>query len=361
MNKRRLVIATFGLINAALITSIGLSLAWYSSGTLLYVNDIQITFRGDKQIFAGLDEDSDNYKDTIIFNDEDNSKNYFPVSSMFSDEWINSKASKPQFRKEYDVINHNDVDSYTKSELITVDENGYFSKEIYLYCESNVILTIDAEGTSFNPDVDANRATANRIPRGGRTVEQVTSDLNDVVKSLRCSVLIPDPDDYQYYLIDPYKGSEPTYLCGIMNYDDDSDEYYDSYYSNGEKFEFFFGEYNDESKIKYDPANDVDSVLEGRATKFNAKHQKGVRNVNLYDSIQNGFVPKVEKSLTLEEADITTTEGAESGVRIKLKAFIPQKIVLSMYLEGWDVDNTNYVEQAKFNADIKFKIGEESF
>ena len=361
MNKRRLVIATFGLINAALIASIGMSLAWYSSGSLLYINDIQITFRGDKEILAGLDEDSDNYKDTIVFNDKDSNKNYFPVSSMFSDEWINAKASKPQFRSEYTVISHNDVDSYTKSELITVDEDGYFSKEMYLYCESNVILTIDSEGTKFTADESANRATANRIPRGGRTVDEVTQDLNDVVKSLRFSVLIPDPDDYHYYIVDPYKGNGKSYLCGIMNYDDDSDEYYDSYYKDGEKFEFFYGEYNDESKIVYDVSNTEDSEVTGRPDKFNAKHQKGVRSVNMTDSIANGFIPKEEGSLTLEEADISTTEGAESGVRIKLKAFIPTKIVLSMYLEGWDKDNTSFVEQGKFNADIKFKIGEESF
>ena len=133
MKRRNLIIAGLGLINATLLASIGLSVAWYTSGALLYVQEIEITFRGDKKITAGLDEDFEHYKEDIAFDN----KNYYPISSMFSDEWLDAKASKPRFRREYTSISHDNVDSYTKSELITTEEDGYFSKEIYLYCESN--------------------------------------------------------------------------------------------------------------------------------------------------------------------------------------------------------------------------------
>ena len=359
MKKKNLMIAGLGMINAALVASIGLSLAWYSTGAVLYVHQIEVSFRGDKKIYVGLDEDTDNYKETMIFGDKEHSKNYYPISSMFSDEWINEKASKPRFRSEYTSISHNDVDSYTKSDLITVDEDGYFSKEIYLYCESNVILTLDSEQTTFIPDEEGNRKTAHNLASSSNEEEEIYQELNDVVKSLRCSVLIPDEDDYQYYIVDPYK-EEDTYLCGLMNYDE-VDAYYDSYQYDDERYEFFYGEYNDESKLIYDEPSEEDSELIGRANKFNAKHKAGVHTVNLERSIENGFIPKVEPSINLKEADIKMEEGNADGIRIKLKAFIPTKVVLSLYLEGWDIDNTSLVEQGQFYANIKFKIGEEYF
>ena len=167
------MIAGLGMINAALVASIGLSLAWYSTGAVLYVHQIEVSFRGDKKIYVGLDEDTDNYKETMVFGDKEHSKNYYPISSMFSDEWINEKASKPRFRSEYTSISHNDVDSYTKSDLITVDEDGYFSKEIYLYCESNVVLTLDSEQTTFTPDEEGNRKTAHNLAGSSSEEEQI--------------------------------------------------------------------------------------------------------------------------------------------------------------------------------------------
>lgn len=362
MKRRNLIIAGLGLINATLLASIGLSVAWYASGALLYVQEIEITFRGDKKITAGLDEDFEHYKEDIAFDN----KNYYPISSMFSDEWLDAKASKPRFRREYTAISHDNVDSYTKSELITTEEDGYFSKEIYLYCESNVILTIDNEKTSFTPDKEGNREVARTLSNNPQEQESIYNDLNDVVKSLRASILIPDAEDYHYYIINPYKEEEEddgeVYLCGLMNYDDNVNEYYDSYFVEEERYEYFYGEYNDENLLIYDEPNIGDSSLIGnRPDKFHAKHQEGVHSVNLQDSLANGFVPKVEPSLSLKQADSTTPEGEIDGVRIKLKAFIPTKIVLSIYLEGWDKDNTSYVELGKFNTNISFRIGEEYF
>ena len=359
MKKERLIIASLGMITATIVASISMSVAWYASGNILGVNQIEITFRGEKDILAGFDpEDVENFKSTIVFNDEVDDKEYYPVSSMFSDEWLNVEADKPIFRATYTSVDHDDVESYTKS--ITVnEEDGYFSKEIYLYCDSNVIITIDAEGTSFYPDSNANKATANSLGETDEQRELIKNDLDNVVNSLRLSVLIPG-DDYSYYLIDPNK-EEDTYLCGLLNLYEESDDHYHTYYKDGKEYETFFGEYNDESLLVYDEPSSEDSELIGRASEFNAKHKKGAYTVNLEISIENGFIPKKENSLTLKEADITTDEGKDTGIRIPLKAYEPKKIVLSMYLEGWDRDNIGYVQKGQFYADIKFQIGEDNY
>lgn len=360
MKRHRLIIASLGMITATTIASIAMTVAWYASGNLLGIDQIEITFRGEKNILAGFDpEDVENFKDTIVFNDEVEDKIYNPVSSMFSDEWLTIESDRPVFRTGYTSVTHDDINSYTKSTTLDV-EDGYFSKEIYLYCDSNVIITLDGEGTSFYPDSNANAATANELGASEEERTAIKDDLDNVVNSLRFSVLIPQEDEYAYYIVDPKKEND-TYLCGSLNLNEGVSEYYHTYYKDGEEFETFFGEYNDESLLVYNPAETSDSGLDGRATEFNAKHKKGVRTVNLEESIENGFEPKVEQSLTLKEADITTAEGQESGIRIKLKAYEPKKIVLSMYLEGWDRDNVGYTKKGQFYADIKFQIGEENY
>lgn len=363
MRRDRLIIASLGMITATTVASIAMTVAWYASGNLLGIDQIEITFRGEKNIIAGFDpEDIESFKDTLVFTDEARQKFYHPVSSMFSDEWLSAEASNPVFRTGYTSVSHDDVNSYTKS--ITLDnEDGYFSKEIYLYCDSNVIITLDGKGTSFYGDSNTNAARANELGASDEERAAIKEDLDNVVNSLRFSVLIPKEhlgDEYAYYLIDPKK-EEDTYLCGSLNLNEGVSEYYHTYYKDGEEFETFFGEYNDESLLIYSPAVTTEEDLVGRATEFNAKHKQGVRTVDLEKSIENGFKPKVEQSLTLKEADITTAEGQESGIRIKLKAYEPKKIVLSMYLEGWDRDNVGYTEYGQFYADIKFQIGEENY
>jgi hypothetical protein len=360
MKTERLIIGALGMITATIVASLGLTVAWYASGNILGVDTIEITFRGDKPITAGFDKDDvDNFKDTIAFNDEVNDKEYYPVSSMFSDDWLDIEASNPVFRGSYQSVNHDDVKSYTRS-ISMSDENGYFSKEIYLYCESNVIITLDSEGTTFTPDILANEDTAKQLSQNDN-VETIEQDLNNVVKSLRLSVLTPkeeEDDEYNYYIIDPFK-EEDTYLCGNLNLFEGG-EYYHTYFKNNKEYETFFGEYNDESLLVYEE-NEFNTEVEGRPSEFNARHRKGTQVVNLEKSIENGFIPKKENSLSLHEADIANEEGKDKGVRIKLKAFEPKKIVLSMYLEGWDRDNVGYTQLGKFYSDIKFKIGEDYY
>ena len=362
MRKERLIIASLGMITATIVASISMTVAWYASGNILGVNQIEITFRGEKNILAGFDpDDVENFKDTIVFNDEVDDKIYYPVSSMFSDEWLSAQKSQPVFRTGYTSVTHEDKNSYTKSTTVEL-EDGYFSKEIYLYCDSNVIITLDGEGTSFFPDSNANSNLANELTDDEDERKIIKQDLDNVVNSLRLSVLLPegnDKEEYAYYIIDPKK-EEDTYLCGNLNLNEGVSEYYHTYYKNSEEFETFFGEYNDESLLVYNPPQSSDSELTGRLSEFNSKHRKGVRTVNLEESIENGFIPKKENSLTLAQADITTDEGKDTGIRIPLKAYEPKKIVLSMYLEGWDRDNIGYVQRGQFYADIKFQIGEDN-
>ena len=59
MNKRRLVIGGLGLITALGISSLSMSLAWYSSGTRLMVSSMDIQFIGAKDIKLGVSPDGE--------------------------------------------------------------------------------------------------------------------------------------------------------------------------------------------------------------------------------------------------------------------------------------------------------------
>ena len=56
----------------------------------------------------------------------------------------------------------------------------------------------------------------------------------------------------------------------------------------------------------------------------------------------------MEDSLSLAEADGTW--------QIPLKAYEPKKLIFSLYVEGWDLDNTNITLNGQFDAHIAFKI-----
>lgn len=370
IRANRLVAAGIGLISATLIASISISFAWYASGDILGVNPIVISFVGDKKIYASLvpenEQEEIDYQTNLIFNDEVDDKIYYPVSSMYSKEWLDNLATKPVFRTGYKNISIEDVDSFTKGEAITIDEDGYFSKELYLYSEYNVVVTLDAEKTAFLPDEKANKKTAEILGKNQEEIDLIYEDLNNVTKSLRMSVLIPDMEhedrnQYQYYIVDPYK-EEETYLCGPLNNHDPINEYYERYYQDDGDYEYYFGEYNDVNKIVYssEPLEE-DSQIEGRIHKFNSKHHRDTYVIDIEKSEENGFIRGVEKSIDMQEADITTDVGKQNGIRIKLDAFEKKKIVLSMYLEGWDLDNIGYCEKGQFTAEIQFKIGEEHF
>ena len=340
MNKKRLVVGGFGLLCALGVTSISMSLAWYASGTRLLVSGLDVTFIGSKEIKIGVTKDGE-FKESL--GEELNQiENYYPVSSMFSSLWLDNKESTPKFRNSYRSVDPNDKSTYQESTLAT---GGYFQQELYLYSEHRVWITIDKEMINFTPDENKNKERASRLAdTSAMSYEEILTDLNSVTNSLRFSVLTPDEDDYHYYIVDPYKESD-TYLCGTL------DNTQDGYFDNVDGHEVVFGEYDKEEEIVFDSPGSEDSVLEGRQTVFNAKHKKGVKSFNSSQLNENKLGAHKENSIARNDI--------EGAIEIPLEAQEPKKIVVSLYLEGWDRDNVDYSAYGSFNATVGFKIRRE--
>lgn len=340
MNKRRLVIGGLGLITALGISSLSMSLAWYSSGTRLMVSSVDISFIGAKNIKLGVSPDGE-FKEALD-KELNQIDNYYPVSSMFSSRWMDNKESLPKFRNSYKSVDLNDKSTYQESTEAT---GGYFQQELYLYSDFNVWVTLDKEMVTFTPDIEKNKERAQRMKNtSSESYEEILRDLNSVTDALRFSILNPQEDEYNYYIIDPYKEKD-TYLCGPL--DNSQDGYYD--HINGQ--EIIYGEYDEEEEIIYDEPRSEDSHVDGRRTVFNASHKKGIKPFNEDQLHDNKMKAHIEDSLAKNEI--------EDNLEIKLEAQEPKKIVVSLYLEGWDTQNVDYSAFGSFNASLGFKIRRE--
>jgi len=338
MNKRRLVAFLFGSLSVLSLTSVALTVAWYTSSNYNSISPVNVTLRGEPELLVSASTSIESFqktltKDSLLKVDEFN-----PVSSMYSRVWIDKKESYPRFVGDYAHVDSGETPSFTNA--------GYFSQDIYLYSNYPIYATIDATKFKFSPQEDVNKKTAKSLKERFPTLteDEILTNLNAITKSLRASVLVVDSPNYGYYIYDPYKGASETYFAGIL--DSNNDQYFD--FDDVQGKEVIYGDYTNKDKAVYQPGSDEDIPYSGVNTCFNAKRKAHIEQFDMEASINNGFSPVVEDSYS--------PSTIEDALTIRVEAKKPTHIVLSIYLEGWDLDNTNLCEYAAFNADIQFKI-----
>lgn len=345
MNKKRTIILAT-LIGVVALSSVSLTLAWYSSSTTLYIDSIEVSINGERNLLISTSDDLDTFKEKLTNEDLEQVPVFVPASTMYCDSWIEQKATKPTY---YDASNSLvGVDGIPFLREMTF---GYFSQELYLYCDDDVYVTVDALETYISANALFNNAYAQQIKDDypEYTVEEIKEKLNNLVNAMRFSILIPDEEIYDFKVIDPNHNEEEIYLGGIL--DNTISRYYDSYFANGELFETIFGEIENRELAVYDEALSEDSELIGEPSAFNAKHQKNVKRFNREKSLENGMHIAKEKALYLDDL-----ANDESLFYFPVYEYTPRKIVLSIYIEGWDLDSINSTMGANFLSNLSFKI-----
>ena len=150
-------------------------------------------------------------------------------------------------------------------------------------------------------------------------------------------------NDYAFYIVDPYKDKTVKY-GGLLDMDGDS--YYD--YIQGK--EALVGDFTYvEDKLVYDEPSQEEKQIEGHPSAFNARTKAGVRHLDIEKSISNG-------GLNIEEEKSISLQDVNNDIRIPLKAGVSKKIYLSLYLEGWDLDNTNFAMYSYFDMNYHNKV-----
>lgn len=353
MKKDKKLVFGIMVTGVCLIAALTSTIAWFNGASYLEVNGFQVSLH-NKDI--SISDDGENFVDFLGISEDDYAPDFTPVSSAFSEDWILAKDEMPTFMNGYDTPAKAIMGAKEDTSRATM---GFFSKEYYIKSNSDVYISLNPEKSIFKGDHEYNTqhyfdAKSNNPLFNGMTDDEIINELDNVCKSLRMSILVLNdqdlqpghPDyykDYKYYIIDPYKESNnPTYLGGLL----DSNE--DSYYDYIEGKEAIFGDLSNYDKIVYDDSLNEDTELVGKNTCFNARTKAEIQHVNIDKSLENGFEIKKENSISLEDAP--------SKMEIPISARSPKRFVVSLYLEGWDRDNTNLARYAGFTIEICFMI-----
>ena len=350
MKKTSVILGLMLTIISALIVGVSFSAAYFIADTDLYVQDFDISLVGNPTIELGVKDNEGNIKfaDSLSADDIGTIPMFIPVSSMYEGNWRNdtvTSVEKPTFKETYRTGKISSEATYRETKDAT---EGFLTKEIYLKASQDCYAMVSEE-SSFSPNTAKNEEIANSLVDTFPNLshDEIVKNLNTTYKSLRYSFLYNDKD---YLIYDPYK-VEDTIFAGPL--DINSDGYYDYYRKDDSYYEFLYGEYLNSDKLLYG-TNKFNSDGElPETTTFSAKTRGNVNHIDLSRSVLNGLVVAKENSLS------------SSALKTKRHLFLlkkgePYRVVLSIYLEGWDLDNTSLAMYGSFNANLTFSLTEET-
>ena len=365
MTKKRIIISVITGTIALSVISLSASLAWYASSDRLLVDTIDISINsGDHHLFVSTSNEQETFKEKIEKEELNSVEEFMPVSTMFKSAWMKNKEDTPIF---YDnastAVPSDGVPMYDQA------SKGFFQQKLYFSSDMNLdyYATLSGVDSIFKADESANllRAQALKNQISDLSEEEIKGKLDNLVNSLRISILVPDEEYYGYYIVDPNKKTEDvTYLAGRL--DNDKDGYYDTYESrdaNNEiiEKEIVYGEIKNRENVLYkNPAgatrkgpgstNEPTNEQYFFGNSFNAKSKDTAYTVD-----EENLDPKAmfaeEGALSLEEVD-----SYDTPLRIPLRVGEVTEVVLSIYLEGWDLDCYNSTMGASFISTLSFKL-----
>ena len=358
MNKKRLItsiaVGTIALVGL----SVSLTLAWYGASDRLNIRSLDVAVAGQTELKISTTGEIGTYYSDLDLSPAEEEFVFVPVSSMNKKGWMENKSDTPLF---YDCSS-----SLVPSNGEPASENatyGFFQKKLYLLTSLDYYVSLDVDPESqahslFEANDEVNTARAQQLKRENPdwtlTVNEIKDKLDSLINCLRVSILVTEENHYNYYIVDPFKGGVTT-LGGRL--DNNRDGYYDTYRTiSGENKEVIYGEINDRSKIVYDdPMGGEDEKIEQAdhyfGNSFDAISKKNAYTYNKEASEANGLEFAKEESLSLNEIDSEATK-----LLIPCYGGKPTEIVLSIYLEGWDLDCINSTMGASFKTKLSFKL-----
>lgn len=364
MKKNKIILTLYVSIIALSTIGLGASIAWYVNSNSLYVNAIDIAIIGDSDIKISESSDLDSFVYEIDHSEHKLETVFKPVTNAHNNLWLDQKKSEPVFYD--DTLNWPDTNDGSG---INVTDSGYFTQTLYLYSDDNVYATIDPSDTYLKANASFNNAYAIELYNRYQTsvleedqqykslsVEEIEARLNKLVEAMRFSILVPDEETYRYAILDPNKDrNKVVEYAGLL--DIDINRTYDTYFKDNVHYEKLYGDVDGRENIVFKdemlPSESDYEYPDREANAFNAKHKDSVKLYDKEASINNGLVINKEKSFGLY--DFNPSNELKPFV-IPLEAYKPKKIVLSIFIEGWDLESVNYTMGATFDAKMAFKV-----
>ena len=365
MTKKRLILmAGVGVVALATI-SVTLTLAWYGASDSLRVNYFDIGITANQELKISTSTDLNSFKDSLsseeLKEDLPNDFRLSPVSSMNKSNWMSEEKNAPIFYAPASALN---------GDFYEATNEAYFSKKLYLLLNDNYNVTLDIDKCVFENDDNSNLVHAqeqyalHKDEQGfNLTVNDIKDGLDNLINCLRVSILVNVPGHYNYYIIDPKKGTQETVFAGLL--DNDGDGYYDTHdvpQLGGESktYETVYGEITNRDAIVYNnPVNNADNTYTHIPNTqeffygncFNGVSKPTAYTYNEQASLAAGVSYAKEQSLLLEDI-------RNDGDLIQIPCYKdePTEIVVSYYLEGWDRECINATMGASFDTKLSFKL-----
>ena len=338
--KAKLLALGAFLFAFGLIVSVTTTYAWYTISIMTNIDalNIRVGVREDYYLKLYLVDrngqeqyNPDGYTLEEMGYDRDTGLN--DVSGMYQSDWLNDDIDMtnalPEFKKSYGSF----PASPNRS---TVADKGYLQTVYYLESNENceIYLTPDSK---VSANEEKNRETASKK---GKSYDK----LMEVTNAVRLSFFSEDG-----YIIANPGNSDVTYYGGIL--DMNGDGYYD--YIDGK--EVLYGEYNTEA-VTYDEnaVGDENPMDENLRDSFHSNHMSGISQVIVdYESPELSI--KKENSIKIDALRYEEDDPLKDVTPIcKIKKGEKKRLVLSVYVEGWDRYMTDAIESAAFNIDIGF-------
>ena len=260
------------------------------------------------------------------------------VSGMYESSWLNPEAlinGVPKFHSRYHI------GSTKKETLFEPEENAnktYVQNEFILSAGMDTEIYLDPS-SYIKAAAEKNQKTAEE--NGWDSTR--ASKLNEVVHAVRMSFLTDEG-----YKIVKLGETEDTYYGGIL--DLNKDGYYDN---DGDK-EYLYGEYTGEPS--YLAANEVEpsaqelASMKGNHNTFVACHQKDVEKVDV-----SSINIKKENAFKLNDVTFDIDDPLKPTTPIcHVKGGETKRIIVSIYVEGWDKRMTDDIDKASFDINIAF-------
>ena len=363
MNKKKIITsAAIGTI-ALVGLSVSLTLAWYGASDRLNMRSLDVVVAGQTNIKISKSADPESFVSDLDLTPNRDEFVFVPVSSMNKKSWMEQKSDTPIF---YDCSSS--LVPSSGEPALEATNYGFFQQKLYLMTNLDRYVTLDVDPLSeyatseFKANDEVNTARAQQLKRDNPDwtlpVSEIKDRLDNLVNCLRVSILVTEEDHYNYYIIDPNK-TKDTYFGGRL--DNDRDGYFDCYHAtDGKAYETLFGEINDRSKAVYndpDPSQVATPEHDSEEAHYFGNSFEGVskNNVHTFDeaaSLANGLEIAKEESLSIDDLN----SEANNKLLIPCYGNKPTEIVVSIYLEGWDLDCINSTMGASFSTKLSFKI-----
>jgi hypothetical protein len=330
----KLIAAAFGLFFLTLSSSIVGTYAWYKVRDFARIDQISMDFSSSPTLQAGVKDEDGNIEYKQVLNEYDFRKgdpnydanaNLKEVSSMFFDGDVSNYADDkaPILRAPYTKSDQKGKTEPAESGFIQIEAFFRSSAPCHLYLTDHTVIK----------PLEATNAL---IAKYGYDEDE----LNRVLDCARLSFYSKEG----YHVIELGQQTPSHTKFGGPLQAHNTEGFFD--YEEGK--EVLYGDYS--GTPTYLPALEEDSPIPESPSAFNARHKAGIERV---DPTSVTFAEEHTHVLS----DFLFDGGSSAGDTICLGTLSPNedfRLVISIYIEGWDKDLTDTLATGKFSLDLNF-------